>query len=273
MIPNGPENGVFQMISKPLMGHPESKKKKAATPTPNLRGRFDRFLRRWQSFRGYPPLLAILLVFFVYLAVKSFGVDDNPAQLKFVESSSDHASDPTLPDAQHLKPVFSGEAYDTAQRLRECGALLMAVFLTAFDEFQTRGRFPPNVHQILQDLQKRSLLPPGIEMKDGVLRSSLGELKLNYRAEPFSFEIVSFPTNGVQGPAILFRFPLPPSEANSITYFQYSSGKTPLIPDPFVAPEQLAAIGWNIRHWRGESLPLDNSALRDLKEQLHTGGR
>ncbi|HEV8591399.1 MAG TPA: hypothetical protein VGQ55_04785, partial [Pyrinomonadaceae bacterium] len=76
---------------------------------------------------------------------------------------------------------------------------------------------------------------------------------------------IALPSGGVQGPAMMFRFPLPPSGSNSIMYFE-SSGQQPL-PAPFSTTEQLAATGWTIRHWRGEALPLDEAAVRDLREQ------
>ncbi len=232
-----------------------------------MRERIGRFLARLAELRGYPTFITTLLAVAIYFAVRTFGVEDNPAQLRFVESPTDKTGDTTSEAGQPLKPVFSGESYDTAQRLRECGALLMAVFLSAFEEFQKQGHFPATINLTLADLQKRSLLPPGIEIREGVLRSPLSELTLNYRSDPFSFEIFSFPTSTAQGPPILFRFPLPPDEKNSIMYFQFSSGTIPHIPASFSTPEQLAAAGWSIRRWRGEPLPLDELSVRELNEQ------
>ena len=107
-------------------------------------------------------------------------------------------------------------------------------------------------------------MPPGIEIVDGTFHSPLSELKINYLHDPFSFEIVSSPSEGVQGPAMLFRFPLPPSGANSVMYFE--SSKQQALPAPFSTPEQLAASGWAIRNWSGEALPLDEASIRELQE-------
>ncbi len=250
------------------MNRTEQKTEETAVKTGKVRQRIDRFLLRWEKVRGHPTLLVTLLAVAIYFVVRAFGVEDNPAQLKFIESPSDRTREANSAAAgQPLKTVFSGEAYDTAQRLRECGALLMAVSLSAFEEFQKRGHFPATLDVIFADLQKRSLLPPGIEIKDGVVRSALSELKLHYRPEPILFEIFSFPTNATQGSAILFRFPLPPGETNAIMYFESGPGAEPRFPAQFSTVEQLSAAGWSIRHWRGERLRLDESAVRDLHEQ------
>lgn len=230
-----------------------------------MHDRIDRFFTRWGKFRGYPSLCLALLSFLIYVAARTFSSHGDPAQLRFVESPTEPILDSLNGAEQAVKPVFTGEAHDMAQRLRECGSLLIAVSLAAFEEFRVHGRFPANIDAILTGIQKRSLLPPGIEIRNGAFHSSLSELKLSYRSDPFSFDIFSLPSKQVQGPAMLLRFPLPPSGTNSIMYFE-SSGQQPL-PAPFSTTDQLAAIGWTIRHWRGETLPLDEAAVRDLLEQ------
>lgn len=249
------------------MNRAEQKTESTAIKTGMMRERIDRLPLRREKIRGHPTLLAALLAVAVYFGVRAFGVEDHPAQLRFIESPSDRTGESTSPAGQLSKPVFSGEAYYTVQRLRECGALLMAVSLSAFEEFQKRGRFPATFDVISADLQKRSLLPPGIEIRDGVVRSASSELRLNYQPDPFMFEIFSFPTNSSQSSAILFRFPLPPGETNSIIYFESGSGTESRFPAQFSTVEQLSAAGWGIRHWRGERLALDEFAVRDLLEQ------
>lgn len=243
------------------------------------RERIDRFFYYWGKFRRYRSLCTALLAFFVYLAARAYSSHQDPAQLKFVETASEQAHASGTFAAEPVKPVLSGEVYETAVRLRESGALLMAISLSSFDEFRVNGKFPATVSEILSGLQKRSLLPPGTEINDGALRSTLSELKLHYRAEPFEFEILSLPISNPGGPAILFRFPLPPAEVNSVMYFRHSARAIPIVPGRFSTPKQLSAAGWTIEHWRGGSLPLDESAVRDLREQdawlrsLNIGGR
>lgn len=241
------------------------RKIRAETKKDIIRDRFDRFFTHWEKFRGYPSLCLALLSFLIYVATRTFSSHGDPAQLRFVESPTEPIVDSTVGAERTVKPVFAGEPHDTAQRLRQCGALLIAVSLSAFDEFRVHGKFPESLGEILTGIQKRSLLPPGIEIRNGALHSSLSELKLSYLSDPFSFEIIALPSEGFQGPAMMFRFPLPPSGSNSIMYFE-STGQQPL-PAPFSTTEQLAAADWAIRYWRGETFPLDEVAVRELREQ------
>lgn len=239
---------------------------KIETNKDTIRDRIDRFFLRYGKFKGYPTLCMGIVssVVLLYAVAVNYRSHDDPAQLRFVENSTGPITESASTAGETLKPVFTGEAHDTVQRLRECGALLMAVSLSAFEEFRTHGKFPPSLGEILTGIQKRSLLPPGIEIRDGAFHSSLSELKLSYRSDPFSFEILSSPSNEAQGPAMLFRFPLPPSGANSVMYFE--SSRQEVLPVPFGTTEQLVAAGWSIRHWSGETLPLDEMAVRDLRE-------
>ncbi len=204
----------------------------------------------------------------LFLAARSYyDGHDKTVQLKFVENDLAQSTDSGTSAVEPSKQVPSGEPYETALRLRESAALLMAVSLSSFEEFRTGSKFPATTSDILAQLQKHSLLPPGVEIKDGTLRSALSNLKLNYRPDPFSFEIFSVSTGKHNGPAFLFRFPLPPVEANSIMYFQFSPGAVPIIPGRFSTREQLVAAGWSISHWRGEAFPLDIATVQELREQ------
>ncbi|HMS10490.1 MAG TPA: hypothetical protein PKE66_13460, partial [Pyrinomonadaceae bacterium] len=95
--------------------------------------------------------------------------------------------------------------------------------------------------------------------------------------EPLSFEILALPKDRAAGTALLLRFPLPPSETNSVMYFESSNPAQ--VPAPFCTNEQITAVGWRIRHWRGDVLPLNEAAVRELREQdkwlksMNQGGR
>ncbi|MBX3282402.1 MAG: hypothetical protein KF756_07995 [Acidobacteria bacterium] len=227
--------------------------------------RLDRFFYYWGKFRFYRHLCTLLFVFLLYLWARDHSMQKEAAQLKFVETPTAQTEVSGSSDAEAIKPVLSGKEFDSAMRLRESGALLMAVSLSAFDEFRVSGRLPANSVEVLDGLQKRSLLPPGIEVNQGVFHSSLSVIFLNYRADPFTFEIVSFPLDS--GPMLLFRFPLPSMEANSIVYFQSSAASPVSGPAPFSSTEQLVATGWRIVRWRGDTLPLNETVIRDLQEQ------
>lgn len=235
----------------------------------SIRDRIERFIAVWRNFRGSVTLCMVLLAFFLYLGARTFSGHNDPAQLRFVENPVEPSFESVANGDRTTATVFTGEAHDTAQRLRECGSLLIAVSLSAFEEFRVHGKFPATLAELLAGVSKRSLLPPGIEIRDGRLHSSLSDLKVSYESDPFSFEIVAMPSEGVHGPAMIFRFPLLPSATNSIMYFESSGTKKERhpIPAPFRSTEQLAAVGWTIRHWKGEALPLDDGAVRDLREQ------
>lgn len=231
-----------------------------------MRGRIGRYFARFTKIRGRYTLSMFVVssLLLLYAFAVNYRRNHDPAQLKFVESSVQLVVDPATNDGQTMKPVFAGAAHDTVLRLRESGALLMAVSLSAFEEFRVNGKLPADTGELLDGIQKRSLVPPGIEIKDGVFHSTLSDLKFRYRSEPFSFEIISLPSAGTAGSAMLFRFPLPPSGANSVMYFESSMLQT--LPAAFSTTEQLAGAGWVIRNWSGEALPLDETAVRDLQE-------
>lgn len=232
----------------------------------SIREKIDRFFLSWRKFSGYRTLSMVFLSVLLYAVARLYSGQGDPAQVRFVENPIETSVESEIGPGQALKPVFTGEAHDTAQRLREGGSLLMAVSLTAFEEFRVQGRFPANLEAILTGIEQRSLLPPGIEIRNGAFHASLSDLKLNYRSDPFGFEIIALPSKEVKGLAMLLRFPPPPAGASSVMYFE--SSKPQVLPAPFSPTEQLAARGWTIRHWRGEALLLDESAVRDLREQV-----
>lgn len=261
--------GAFLESGNMRMKPATRKTANAESARTSIRDRIDWLLTARSKFKGSVTLYMVLLAFFLYLGARTFSGNNDPAQLRFVENPVE-PSFASAANGDGISPtVFTGEAHDTAQRLRECSSLLIAVSLTAFEEFRVHGRFPGSLEELLTGISKRTLLPPGIEIKDGGLYSSLSALRLSYIPDPFSFEIIALPSEGVQGPAMIFRFPLPPSRANSIVYFESpgTNKQRQPIPAPFRTTEQLAAVGWTIRHWKGEALHLDDAAVRDLREQ------
>ncbi|MGH9945822.1 MAG: hypothetical protein ACRD6X_01315 [Pyrinomonadaceae bacterium] len=219
------------------------------------------------------------LIIGVYVVSRFVISARDPAQLRFVESISEQTAPDEINSAVPVVTFFSGNEFETAQRLREAGALGMAVSLSAFATYSATGDLPPTADILIHDLVNRKLLPPGIEIRGSSVQSELSLFRLTYRRSPFSFEIVSLPTDASKGPAMLFRFPLPQAEANSVMYFESSTATVERMPEPFTTTEQLAALGWSIRHWRGEALPLDASGLRELQEHdvwlksINQGGR
>ncbi|MEK7855722.1 MAG: hypothetical protein AAB288_06505, partial [Acidobacteriota bacterium] len=123
---------------------------------------------------------------------------------------------------------------------------------------------PKNVAGIIGNLTASKLWPPGIELRSGVIASEESTFHIAYRRAPFSFEVLAIPRTD-HGSQILFRFPLPQSEPNSVMYFE--AGRDQRIPAAFLTTEQLSAYGWKIRHWRGDALTLNPTIIDSLREQ------
>ncbi len=218
------------------------------------------------TFLRSEAVIIVGLVVGMYALSRIFIPAYDPAQITFVESVPQRIDQKENPSSAVPGPLFSGIAFETAQRLREAGALGMAVSLSTFATYSATGNLPPTGEAVLRDLVNRELLPPGIGISGQSVQSELSVFRFAFRSTPFTFEIVSLPKETSHGPALLLQFPLPPAETNSIMYFQSSKVTIDRMPSPYSTAEQLAAAGWSIRHWRGEALPLDGPALHDLKE-------
>jgi hypothetical protein len=211
-------------------------------------------------------LIIAALIVGVYFVSRSVIPSRDPVQVRFVENSSEHVKQGASTLGFPSGTGFSGKTFEAAERLREVGALGVAVSLSAFATYSASGNPPATTETVLRDLVNRKLVPPGIGIDGLSLQSELSMIRFRYRREPFSFEIVSLSKDASKGPALLLKFPLPPGETNSVMYFQSSNVSPERIPAPFSTTEQLVAAGWNIRHWRGETLPLDDSEIRDLQD-------
>lgn len=226
---------------------------------------FSRLRKLFDPSRSGAVLLTVLLVG-IYITVRlTAPSDEQHAQLRFVENSGAETSDVETESQASYREPLSGTAYETALRLREAGALGMAVSLSVFATQSAVGRPPQTPIEIMREVAHRKLLPPGIEISDGSFRSGVSDFRFSFRDDPLSFEILALPKDRITGPALLLRFPLPPSEANSVMYFE--SANSSAIPAPFSTYEQITAAGWKIRHWRGDALPLNDAVVRDLHEQ------
>lgn len=228
-------------------------------------GRFGRFRRLFEPSR-YGAILFILLILGIYTAVRIAAPSDTRhAQLRFVENGSMRTFDSEGGSQSLYREPLSGTEFNMASRLREASALGLAVSLSVFAKQTATGNAPADQNDVIRELISRKLMPPGIEVENGSLRSYLSDLRFSYRTEPLSFEILTLPKEPAAGSALLLRFPLPPSETNSVMYFESASSTQ--IPAPFSTNEQIAAARWKIRHWRGDALPLNESLVRELREQ------
>ena len=212
-----------------------------------------------------------LLIVAVFAGVRLFSNRRNPAQIAFVEQPATDA--PELNAAGNrafsAPEIFRGEVYDTTVRLRETGALGMAMSLAVFAEFSERKYIPTNLETVLNAVKTRDLMPPEMTFENGKLESASSFFLVRYQSQPFAFEILSSPKQGAigQSPSLMMRFPLTSLDKRTITYFQSASTNQAQMPEPFAPLERIVAAGWTIEQWRGELLPKSENASRLLEEE------
>ena len=209
-------------------------------------------------------VLVVLCFVGVYGFLRILSPQNNAAQLSFVEAPANESSEKKPDFAEQLENPFSGPEHDHAQRLRETSALGMAISLSVMSLNSRTSALPQNVAGISEHLTTSKLWPPGIETRNGVVASEQSIFHVAYRREPFSFEVLAIPRTD-HGSQILFRFPLPQSEPNSILYFEANRDQP--MPAALLSTGQLSASGWKIRHWRGDALTLNPTTIESLREQ------
>lgn len=212
----------------------------------------------------YAGVLVVLCCVGVYALLRIMSPQNNAAQVRFVESAGVESSEEKPNSGEQLKNPFSGIEFDQAVRLRETAALGMAISLSVLS-FSTRAsKLPQNVAGISETLTASKLWPPGVELRNGAIVSAQSIFHIAYRREPLSFEVLAIPRSE-KGSQLLFRFPLPQSEPNSILYFEANRDQP--IPPALLSTEQLSASGWRIRHWRGDALALNAQTIESLRHQ------
>ncbi len=220
--------------------------------------------RRSADLSSNVGVLVVLFLVGIYVTFRILSPQNEAAQVKFIETHGSE-SDKDLPAADaNVKNLFSGPEYDNAVRLREASAMGMAVSLSMLSLNMQTGKLPKGVAEIARHLNMANLLPPGIQYGNEQFVSEQSVFQIAYRREPLSFEVLAIPRSD-EGSQLLFRFPLPPSEPNTVLYFEALRDKR--VPVPLASTEQLAASGWKIRHWRGEMLTLNSATIDLLKDQ------
>lgn len=212
----------------------------------------------------------VLLLLSVIFGLRALRNGQTPgAQIKFVEHSQfDAPETENIENRIYTAPkIFKGEVYDTCERLRETGALGMAISLAVFAENAEQGSVPQNLEKIWAFIRERNLMPPGLKFENGELLSPSSAIMVRYQSEPLRFEILSRPKQDSTSPAILLRFPLTSLDRRTITYFQSASTSRFDIPAPFAPLEKIVSAGWTIEQWRGELLPKNENNLQILQEE------
>lgn len=226
-----------------------------------------------RSFASSPAFNVAALVFLllaVLVGTRLFSARRNPAQVSFVErAESDAPADDVSENRNYPAPdIFKGEVYQTTIRLRETGALGMAISLAVFAEVGEKGNIPADLDRILSSVAERGLLPPGIQFQNGEIVSPSSVFVVRYQSQPLRFEICASPKQGAPvSPALMLRFPLASLDKRTITYFQSARANRFELPEPFAPLERIVAAGWTLEQWRGELLTKDENAARLLDEE------
>ena len=210
----------------------------------------------------------VLLLVCVFGGLRLLSARQTQGQVKFIERPNLETSEQTDDDRTFTSPeIFKGEVYDTSIRLRETGALGMAISLAVFAKTAEQSNVPPNLETIWSLISERKLMPPGMRFENGELLSPSSVILVRYQSEPLRFEILSRPKQDVKSPAILLRFPLISLDRRTITYFQSSSINARDIPAPFAPLETIVSAGWTLEQWRGELLPKAENQSQTLEAE------
>lgn len=150
--------------------------------------------------------------------------------------------------------IFSGEVFDTSRRLRETGALGFAVCLSILDEAKRTRQIPGSINSLINAVTSRELLPPGLTVENGEIRSETSVIFIRYQPEPMQIEFVSVPNEARFGPTLLMRFPLTSADGKNIAYFQSSRVSGVDLPPPFAPASEVIRSGWTLEAWRGNEV-------------------
>lgn len=210
----------------------------------------------------------VLLFVCVFGGLRLLSARQTQGQVKFIERPNLESDDKTNEDRIYTSPeIFKGEVYDTSIRLRETGALGMAISLAVFAKTTEQSNVPPTLETIWSLISERKLMPPGMQFENGELMSPSSVISVRYQSQPLRFEILSRPKKNLNSPAILLRFPLTSLDRRTITYFQSTSVNARDIPAPFAPLEKIVSAGWTMEQWRGELLPKAETQAQILEEE------
>ncbi len=204
------------------------------------------------------PLFNVLLMLTLMLSVSAFfrflewRRMNAQTQIQFNDSenlvSEEKSKNKSVAQSSN---IFGGEVVDTSRRLRETGALGFAVSLSILDEARTRRQIPGSINGLINAVVSRDLMPPGLSVENGEIRSVSSVIYIRYQPEPMQLEFVSAPTEARFGPALMLRFPLTSADGKNIAYFQSAKVENVNLPAPFAPAHEVIRGGWTLEAWRG----------------------
>ncbi|MDQ3061781.1 MAG: hypothetical protein M3R14_02810, partial [Acidobacteriota bacterium] len=169
-------------------------------------------------------MLALMLGVSAFFRVLEWRRMNAQTQIQF--NDSDNSSEGEKAKNKNIRQsadIFGGEVFDTSRRLRETGAFGFAVCLSVLDEARTRRQIPGSINGLINAVVSRELLPPGLIIENGEIRSQTSKIYIRYQPDPMQLEFVSLPQDSRFGPALMLRFPLTTADGKNIAYFQSSS--------------------------------------------------
>lgn len=250
-------------------GNKQTGEPNAIEPRQNIK-KSSNALRSFVFSPAFNVVALVALLLLVFAGMRLFSARRNHAQVAFVEQTGyDQSETATAENSRYSAPeIFHGEVYETSVRLRETGALGMAMSLTVFAEFSEKKNIPANLETVLSAATARGLMPPEMIFENGEIVSPSSVFFVRYRSEPLAFEILSRPKKAAaKSPALMLRFPLASLDKRTLTYFQSPATNHFEMPEPFAPLDRIAAAGWTLEQWRGELLPKDANALQTLAEE------
>lgn len=250
-------------------GNKQTSEPNAIEPRQNIK-KSSNALRSFVFSPTFNVVALVALLLLVFTGMRLFSARRNHAQVAFVEQPGfDQPETATAENSRYSAPeIFRGEVYETSVRLRETGALGMAMSLAVFAEFSEKKNIPANLETVLSAATARGLMPPEMIFENGEIVSPSSVFFVRYRSEPLAFEILSRPKKAAaKSPALMLRFPLASLDKRTITYFQSPATNHFEMPEPFAPLDRIAAAGWTLEQWRGELLPKDANALQTLAEE------
>lgn len=208
------------------------------------------------------PLFNVLLMVALMLGASGFfrflewRKINSGTQIQITDSENSIESEKTQNNKERRPAnIFDGEVIDTSRRLREIGALGFAVCLSILDEAKLNKRIPGSINALLNAVVSRDLMPPGLVIQNGEIRSQTGKIYLRFQAQPLRLELVSVPDDERSGPALLLRFPLmSDGGGKNIVYFQSVKVSNITLPKTFAPESEIIKSGWTMEAWRGSEI-------------------
>ncbi len=208
------------------------------------------------------PLFNVLLMVALILGISGFfkllewRKINAQTQIQFRDSEAATEVEKTkIENQRQTHQIFGGEVFDTSLRLRETAALGFAVCLSILDEAKQKRQIPGSTGSLLNAVISRDLMPPGLKIENGEIRSETSVIYIRYNLAPLQIEFVSLPQDSNFGPALMLRFPLGSADGKNITYFQSSKTENVRLPKAFApAHEILRSGGWTSETWRTAEL-------------------